>query len=114
MKKRSYRIYRTSLIDSTRSIIHRFEMMMDGSNGRKNHKIVQINERVDLANCVFGTDERPLRYRLVSMVIHHGPRLNSGHYTAVGVTSSGPYYFFNDSNVREFELFLYKVVLFIY
>jgi len=77
-------------------------MMIDGSNGRKNRKTMQINERVDLAKCVFGTDARPLKYRLVSMVIHHGRCLNSGHYTAVGVTPSGPYYFFNDSRVRGF------------
>lgn len=45
----------------------------------------------------------PLKYRLVSMVFHHGPSANSGHYTALGCTSSGSYYYFNDEQVNKRE-----------
>lgn len=41
----------------------------------------------------------PLKYRLVSMVFHHGPSAYSGHYTALGSTSGGSYYYFNDDQV---------------
>lgn len=77
---------------------------MCGFSGNKNSKAIQINERLDLSNSQFNhhklkADAQPLRYHLVSMVIHYGSTLNSGHYTALGLTPSGSYYYFNDSNV---------------
>lgn len=77
---------------------------MSGFIGNKNSKAVQINERLDLSNYIsdnheFKTDVQPLRYHLVSMIIHYGTSLNSGHYTALGLTSSGSFYYFNDSKV---------------
>lgn len=82
----------------------RYSVGMGGFSGNKNSKAIQINERIDLSNYQFDhykfkTDARPLRYHLVSMVIHYGTSLNSGHYTALGLTPSGSYYYFNDSNV---------------
>lgn len=77
---------------------------MGGFSGNKNSKAIQINERLDLSSYQFDhhkfkIDARPLRYHLVSMVIHYGSSLHSGHYTALGLTPSGSYYYFNDSNV---------------
>lgn len=83
---------------------YRYSVGMGGFSENKNSKAIQINERIDLFNYQFDhhkikTDARSLRYRLVSMVIHYGTSLNSGHYTALGLTPSGSYYYFNDSNV---------------
>lgn len=89
---------------------------MGGFGGNKNSKPIQINERLDLSNYQFDhhkfkTDARPLKYHLVSMVIHYGSSLNSGHYTALGLTPSGSYYYFNDSNVCTYYIIIYFITL---
>lgn len=93
----------------------RYNVGLCGFSGNKNSKPIQINERLDLSKYQFDyhkfkTDARPLRYHLVSMVIHYGSSLNSGHYTALGLTPSGSYYYFNDSVVS----ILYFLVIIIY
>eukprot|EP00102_Acyrthosiphon_pisum_P018578 XP_016655788.1 PREDICTED: ubiquitin carboxyl-terminal hydrolase 36-like [Acyrthosiphon pisum] len=84
--------------------LKRYSIGMDGYSGNKNSKAIQINERLDLSSYqfdhhTFKIDVRPLRYHLVSMIIHYGSSLHCGHYTTLGLTPSGSYYCFNDSNV---------------
>jgi len=76
-------------------------------------KVLRINEHLNLSKYLFEnheheTDAQPLGYRLVSMVLHHGSRLGSGHYTALGLAPSGSYYCFNDTKVCFFTLVFSK------
>jgi len=102
-----YDIHRTNKIKLyvLKIIFFRHDFGMDGSDGRKINKIIEINERLDLSGYEFGTHVQPLQYHLVSMIVHYGTTLHSGHYAAVGLTTSGSYYYFNDSDVRNLYLF---------
>ncbi|KAF0752046.1 ubiquitin carboxyl-terminal hydrolase 36 isoform X3 [Aphis craccivora] len=74
---------------------NRYNYDMSGRQ-TKNCKPIKINRKIYLKL----KDQPPLRYRLVSMVNHHGRTLDSGHYTTFGLTPYG-YYCFNDSNVYQ-------------
>lgn len=85
----------------------RYCVSKDGKDQEKITKAIQIEEQLDLSNYQFEyhkhkTDAWSLKYQFVSMVIHHGTSLNSGHYTALCLTPSGSYYYFNDSEVFSF------------
>ncbi|XP_065210113.1 ubiquitin carboxyl-terminal hydrolase 36 [Planococcus citri] len=75
--------------------------------GSKISKLISIPQNIDLSKFKHkkgSPSGTPLKYRLVSMVFHHGPSANSGHYTALGCTSAGPYYYFNDEQVYPTHL----------
>lgn len=58
---------------------------------------------------------QPLKYRLVSLVLHMGSSVNCGHYTAVAQTANRQWYQFDDSSVRHtFEsinIHLYTIII---
>jgi len=79
---------------------------MSGRNS-KISKALRVNEHLNLSKYLFGNhehknDAQPLVYRLVSMVLHQGSSLGSGHYTALGLAPSGSYFSFNDFKVCFF------------
>lgn len=94
--------------------IYRYIVSFDGSGDNKQSKSIHINKQLDLSNYQFDhskfkTDAQPLKYRLVSMVEHIGDSLNCGHYTALGLTPSGFFYNFNDSNVCIYYVYFFFI-----
>lgn len=81
--------------------LKRFSMM-----GGKMNKHVSFAPRLNLSKYSArrqsggGPADPQMIYRLVSMVTHLGSSQHCGHYTAVGATSSGGYFTFDDSSVR--------------
>uniref|UniRef100_A0A1B6KW25 Ubiquitin carboxyl-terminal hydrolase n=1 Tax=Graphocephala atropunctata TaxID=36148 RepID=A0A1B6KW25_9HEMI len=74
-----------------------------GIMGGKNSKHIQVQQSLDLTKFWVHRATHPtcrLSYRLMSLVMHIGPSTNCGHYTAIGHTSSGQLYLFDDSVVR--------------
>lgn len=81
--------------------LKRFSMM-----GGKINKHVTFRPRLDLSKYASKKtlNDRPLNYRLVALVTHLGASQHCGHYTAIGLTSTGNYYHFDDSCVRPISL----------
>ncbi|XP_055614336.1 ubiquitin carboxyl-terminal hydrolase 36 isoform X2 [Uranotaenia lowii] len=79
--------------------LKRFSML-----GSKINKHVELRERLDLSPYMSQKTNRPLTYKLVSMVTHLGTTQHCGHYTAIGCTESGSYYVFDDSSVRPINI----------
>lgn len=80
---------------------------LNSFGGSKISKSISTPHNIDLTKFKHKkgpSDGASLKYRLVSMVFHHGPSSNSGHYTALGCTSSGSYYYFNDEQVFPVHL----------
>jgi len=46
------------------------------------------------------------------MVNHYGSTLTEGHYTTIGLTPSGSYYYFNDSKVCFFHISFVKMLIY--
>lgn len=72
--------------------------------GGKNSKQIQVQQTLDLTQFWVHRHSQPnceLNYRLVSLVSHIGPSSNCGHYTAIGLTSLGQFYLFDDSTVSH-------------
>lgn len=81
------------------SLFFRFGIM-----GGKNSKQIQVQQNLDLTHFWVHRQSQPnceLNYRLVSLVSHIGPSSNCGHYTAIGLTSLGQFYLFDDSTVSH-------------
>lgn len=75
--------------------------------GGKNMKNIGFKQTVDMGPYLWrekGEPQKKLNYKLTSMVTHMGPSVNCGHYTAVAQVSSGKYYTFDDSSVRQISL----------
>lgn len=80
------------------------------TTGTKINKQITINQRLDLtkfasrkqsgAGTSANSSGKQLSYKLVAMVTHLGASQHCGHYTAIGLTESGTYYNYDDSNVR--------------
>lgn len=84
-----------------------------GIMGGKNSKQIQVQQTLDLTHFWVHRQSQPnaeLNYRLVSLVSHIGPSSNCGHYTAIGLTSLGQFYLFDDSQVSH--TFLDKINLY--
>lgn len=80
--------------------LKRFSMM-----GGKINKHVTFRPKLDLSQ--FSSKKNTselLSYRLVALVTHLGASQHCGHYTAIGLTSSGAYYHFDDSCVRPISM----------
>jgi ubiquitin carboxyl-terminal hydrolase 36/42 len=79
--------------------LKRFSMI-----GEKINKHISFSPRLDITSFLCPQSARhgltPLRYNLVSMVIHDGSSVHCGHYTAVAQTYDGEYYKFDDSSVQ--------------
>ncbi|KAG8254554.1 Ubiquitin carboxyl-terminal hydrolase 42 [Homalodisca vitripennis] len=74
-----------------------------GIMGGKNSRHIQVQQTLDLTKFWVHRAAHPgcrLSYKLMSLVMHIGPSTNCGHYTAIGLTSSGQLYLFDDSVVR--------------
>uniref|UniRef100_A0A1B6GHK9 Ubiquitin carboxyl-terminal hydrolase n=1 Tax=Cuerna arida TaxID=1464854 RepID=A0A1B6GHK9_9HEMI len=74
-----------------------------GIMGGKNSRHIQVQQSLDLTKYWVHRAAHPgcrLSYKLMSLVMHIGPSTNCGHYTAIGLTSSGQLYLFDDSVVR--------------
>lgn len=75
--------------------------------GSKNLKNIGFKQTVDMGPYLWrekGEPSKKLNYKLTSMITHMGPTVNCGHYTAVAQVSSGKYYTFDDSSVRQISL----------
>lgn len=80
--------------------LKRFSMM-----GGKINKHVTFRPKLDLTQFSSKKNTKePLSYRLVALVTHLGASQHCGHYTAIGLTSSGAYYHFDDSCVRPISM----------
>lgn len=80
--------------------LKRFEIL-----GGKNNKHISLRQWVDLESYIYKSKgSSQLRYKLVSMILHHGYSSSCGHYTAVGLTSAGGYHLFDDSSVSPMLL----------
>lgn len=80
--------------------LKRFSMM-----GGKINKHVTFRPKLDLSQFSSKKNTKELlSYRLVALVTHLGASQHCGHYTAIGLTSSGAYYHFDDSCVRPISI----------
>uniref|UniRef100_A0A1B6D2S0 Ubiquitin carboxyl-terminal hydrolase n=1 Tax=Clastoptera arizonana TaxID=38151 RepID=A0A1B6D2S0_9HEMI len=78
--------------------LKRFEIL-----GGKNCKHVSLSRSLDLTKYCHKDsliEGQQYHYKLVSLISHIGTSANCGHYTAVGHTSEGRYYHFDDTLVR--------------
>lgn len=77
-----------------------------GNMGGKNSKSITIHHTLDLTRFHYNSASggKKLRYRLVSLVSHIGSSSSCGHYTAIGQTSGGQFYHFDDSSVRSMSI----------
>ncbi|KAJ8681566.1 hypothetical protein QAD02_017358 [Eretmocerus hayati] len=75
--------------------------------GGKISRHIDFKSRVDMSPYVRRQGNESsgrLIYRLTSMVTHMGVSVNCGHYTAIAQVSSGKFYCFDDSCVRQIGL----------
>jgi len=75
--------------------------------GGKISKHISFKQIIDMGPYLWrepGESPKQLMYKLTSMVIHVGPSVNCGHYTAIAQVSSGQYYTFDDSSIRPISL----------
>ncbi|XP_011876463.1 PREDICTED: ubiquitin carboxyl-terminal hydrolase 36-like [Vollenhovia emeryi] len=75
--------------------------------GGKISRHIGFKQTIDMGQYLWrepGESPKQLTYKLMSMVTHMGPSVNCGHYTAVAQVSSGQYYSFDDSCVRQISL----------
>lgn len=79
-------------------VLNRFSI-----TGKKVNKDIKIPHQLKLSKYLSESsavkDQQP-KYRLVLMVTHYGASSRFGHYKAIGLTQSGSYYEFDDSDVQ--------------
>ncbi|XP_033213289.1 ubiquitin carboxyl-terminal hydrolase 36-like isoform X2 [Belonocnema kinseyi] len=82
--------------------LKRFSVM-----GGKISRHIVFKQTVDMGPYLWREKDegmKKLNYKLTSMVTHMGPSVNCGHYTAIAQVSTGKYYCFDDSCVRQIPL----------
>ena len=74
---------------------------------RKISKAIQISKNLDISKFVFknsySNEQMQVRYKLMSIVTHHGRAATSGHYTAVAETGVNNLYHFDDAKVKSIQ-----------
>lgn len=65
-----------------------------GSRSKLNKKI-EITQHLNFSS---------KKYRLSSVITHHGDNMENGHYKAIGITSMNKYYQFDDTKVNEMSI----------
>ncbi|XP_014213943.1 ubiquitin carboxyl-terminal hydrolase 36 isoform X3 [Copidosoma floridanum] len=82
--------------------LKRFSVM-----GGKISRHVSFKQTIDMGPHIRRKPGEPISkviYKLTSMVTHMGPSVNCGHYTAIAQVSSGKFFSFDDSSVRQVSL----------
>lgn len=79
--------------------IKRFEF--EGTHSRKLKDQMKYPAELDLSEFSVNNKDNALKYKLISVVIHHGRSVNSGHYVALCRQPNGSWTEYDDEELRS-------------